>query len=143
MGARDFTRNRSDRYQYAIVEFSAGEDLAKIQEASRPLYSQENLHRRYIMEKIHDRYLELIQTKLTEIQRAVLELAMMGMTQTDIGKFMNSHQSSITKSMFGNVGYNTGKGPIRYGGAKRKLQKAAAKDEVLQKLFAELAEIDE
>jgi predicted transcriptional regulator len=57
----------------------------------------------------------------------------------EIAKMLNVNQSSITKSLNGNVDYKNGK--RIYGGAKKKLNKITEKDDKIKEILAKMAEI--
>jgi len=78
----------------------------------------------------------VVDTLLTPRQREVIRLYAEGYTQMEIAKMLNVNQSSITKSLNGNVDYKNGK--KIYGGARKKIRKIIENDvrikEILQKM---------
>ncbi len=70
------------------------------------------------------------------------------LTQTDIAKKLKVNQSSITKAIHGNCDYGKNskkdknkKGKKIYGGARKKLQKLAKEDPVIQEIIKEILEL--
>lgn len=58
--------------------------------------------------------------QLTEKQQAVVKLHLEGLTQEQIATKLGVNQSTVTKSLYGNINYTTGK---KYGGILPKLKK--------------------
>lgn len=144
MEKRDFTRNRSDKYQHFLLESSCDPHVLVEFSESRGIYAALN-HSSYI-EELHElrdqlraAYWRLIMEKLTDRQSQVIKLYADGYTQTEIAKMLGVNQSSITKSINGNCDYRSGKRV--YGGAKKKLRKLAAQDEEIQAIYARITEI--
>ena len=82
-----------------------------------------------------------IVAQLTPRQQEVIRLYASGKTQMEIAKKLNVNQSSITKSINGNVDYKNGK--KCYGGAKKKLQKLAESDNKIKELLIQINELRE
>lgn len=140
---QDRTSTRSAKYQPIIVELSCDpETLAEhsdIQGVTGMLNS--NAHSEELLdlqEQLLVEFWRIVDT-LTPRQSQVLKLYAQGLTQIEIAKHLNVNQSSITKSINGNCDYRNGK--KIYGGAKKKLQRIAAKDPVIQGIFRRMAEI--
>jgi len=144
--APDRTKNRSDRYQplfaelpYSnemMVEFADSQGLTTIEE-----YNEEILD---LKEELIKEFWRLVDTQLTNRQSEVIHLWAEGKTQTEIAKILNVNQSSITKSINGNCDYRNGKSDKKiYGGAKKKIQKLALKDEKIKAIFKRMADIIE
>lgn len=143
---RDFAKNRSDRYQYVLVEspcspdmlteFSDAKGIAGILNSGN--YSEELLD---LKEQLVAAFWRIIRTKLTPRQCEVIELYAQGLTQTEIAKKLNVNQSSITKSINGNCDYRNGK--KIYGGAKKKLRRIAAQDPEIQEILKKMAELQD
>ena len=143
---RDFTKNRSDRYQHVLVESSCSPDMLTEFSDARGItgvlnsgfYNEELLD---LKEQLVAAFWRIIKTKLTPRQCEVIELYAQGLTQTEIAKKLNVNQSSITKSINGNCDYRNGK--KIYGGAKKKLRRIAAQDPEIQEIIQQMSEIQE
>jgi len=141
---RDFTKNRSDRYQHVLVESSCSPDmLTEFSDArgitgllNNGVYNEDLLD---LKEQLVAAFWRIIRTKLTPRQCEVIELYAQGLTQTEIAKKLNVNQSSITKSINGNCDYRNGK--KIYGGAKKKLRRIAAQDPEIQSILDKMGEI--
>jgi len=141
---RDFAKNRSDRYQYVLVEASCSPDmLAEFSDArgitgiiNDSKYNEELFK---LQNDLRDELWRIIKTKLTDRQCEVIELYAQGLTQIEIAKKLNVNQSSITKSINGNCDYRNGKKV--YGGAKKKLRRLAGQDPVIKSILARINEI--
>jgi DNA-binding CsgD family transcriptional regulator len=141
---RDFTKNRSDRYQHVLVEASCSPDMLAEFSDSRGLAGHLNAVQNN--EEMHDLKAQLkaarwriIRSKLTPRQCEVIEHYAAGMTQIEIAKKLDVNQSSITKSINGNCDYRNGKKV--YGGAKKKLRRLEAQDEEIQIILERMSEI--
>lgn len=140
----DRTNNRSNGYQWVIVELPTAPDMlaecSDAQSATGMLnfesYTEELLD---LKEQLLAAFWRIVDTQLTPRQRQVLRLYANGLTQIEIAKILNVNQSSITKSINGNCDYRNGK--KIYGGAKKKLSRIAAKDPEIQFIFRRMAEI--
>jgi predicted transcriptional regulator len=84
---------------------------------------------------------EVVDTLLTSRQREVIRLYADGYTQMEIAKMLDVNQSSITKSLNGNVDYKNGKKV--YGGARKKIRKIIESDEKIKSLLKQMNEIRE
>lgn len=140
----DRSGNRSNKYQHVllespfspdmITEFSDSQGLSGMLNASK--YNEELLD---LKERLLLAFWRIIDTQLTPRQRQVLRLYAQGFTQIEIAKQLNVNQSSITKSLSGNVDYRNGKKV--YGGAKKKIRKIADNDPEIQEIFKRMQEI--
>lgn len=141
--APDRTKNRSDRYQplfaelpYSnemMIEFAESQGLANADE-----YNEEYLD---LKEDLMKEFWRLVDSELTPRQSQVIHLLSEGKTQTEVAKILNVNQSSITKSINGNCDYRNGK--KIYGGARKKIQKLAEKDEKIQEIIKRITELRE
>lgn len=140
----DRTNNRSNGYQWVIVELPTAPDmLAECSDAQSVAnclnlaeYNEELLD---LKDQLSLAFWRIVDTQLTPRQREVLRLYANGLTQIEIAKILKVNQSSITKSINGNCDYRNGK--KIYGGAKKKLSRIAAKDPEIQMIFQRMAEI--
>lgn len=139
-------KNRSDRYQYVLVESSCSPEMMcefaesdGIRSRLNPWgYNEELMD---LQEKLRKEFWRLVDTKLTSRQREVIRLYADGLTQIEIAKKLNVNQSSITKSINGNCDYRNGK--KIYGGAKKKLSKLIEQDLEIQEILTQISEIQE
>ena len=144
--ARNFKKNRSDAYQYVLLESPCSPELLTEFSDSQGLtgminavvYNEEMAHLKLELKK---EYWRLIDTELTDRQREVIKLYADGYTQMEIANMLAVNQSSITKAIHGNCDYRNGK--KIYGGAKKKLRKIAATDEKILEILTKMAELQE
>lgn len=138
-------QNRSDRYQWVLLETVCSNDMMEA------FCNEDSIYNRLTGGFIYDeRMLELedrlkkefwrvVDTLLTPRQREVIRLYADGYTQMEIAKMLNVNQSSITKSLNGNVDYKNGK--KIYGGARKKIRKIIENDEAIKGILTEMAEL--
>ena len=138
-------QNRSDRYQWVLLETVCSNDMMEA------FCNEDSIYNRLSGGFIYDeRMLELedrlkkefwrvVDTLLTPRQREVIRLYADGYTQMEIAKMLNVNQSSITKSLNGNVDYKNGK--KIYGGARKKIRKIIENDDVIKGILTEMAEL--
>jgi DNA-binding MarR family transcriptional regulator len=90
-------------------------------------------------EQLKVEFWRLVNTMLTPRQRDVIKYSADGYTQMEIARLLKVNQSSITKSLNGNVSYD---GSIKsYGGSKKKLQKMIASDEKIKEILRKISEL--
>ena len=143
---RDLKKNRSDSYQYVLVESPCSPDMLKEFSEAQGMtgflnYSHYNEELYDLQDKLKAAFWRIIDTHLTDRQRQVIRLYADGYTQTEIAKKLNVNQSSITKAINGNCDYKHGK--RIYGGAKKKLRRIAAQDPEVNKILKRIAELHE
>jgi predicted transcriptional regulator len=80
----------------------------------------------------------IVETLLTPRQKDVIKLYSEGYTQMEIAKMLDVNQSSITKSLNGNVDYKNGK--VVYGGTKKKIKKIIENDEKIKDILKKISE---
>ncbi len=139
----DRTRNRSDSYQFLIVEtLFAPEMLSDFTNSDsigarlNPFGYNDELDD--LRERLKESFWRIV-GMLTKRQQQVIRLYCAGLTQIEIAKKLGVNQSSITKSINGNCDYKNGK--RNYGGGKRRLIKLAEKDPEIQEILAKIKEI--
>jgi len=142
----DRSKNRSDRYQYVLVESVCDpETLAEFAESDgiTAKINSFNVSEEYfeLKDKLKEAFWRIVNTELTERQREVIKLYIEGYTQMEIAKKLNINQSSVTKSINGNCDYKNGR--KNYGGAKKKLKRVAESDPEIQAILKRMAEIRE
>lgn len=141
----DRRTNRSNKYQNLFVESPCSpEMLAEFAEAegmTSRIASEHNEELLDLKDKLKDEFWRLVDEQLTPRQAEVLKLYSKGFTQTEIAKKLNVNQSSITKSINGNVDYKSGK--KIYGGAKKKLKRLVDEDPRIQEILIRIQELQE
>jgi predicted transcriptional regulator len=140
----DRSKNRSDRYQWVLVECPCSpEMLTEVSDSDgigaqlNPWGYNEELFE--LKDKLKAAFWRIVDTQLTSRQKEVIHLYAEGFTQTEIAKKLNVNQSSITKSINGNCDYRNGRKV--YGGARKKLRKIAEKDEEIKEILERIAEL--
>jgi DNA-binding CsgD family transcriptional regulator len=135
-------QNRSDKYQYIILETVCSNDMMEA------FCNEDSIYNRLTGGFVYDETLidledqlkkefwRVVDTLLTPRQKEVIRLYADGYTQMEIAKKLNVNQSSITKSLNGNVDYKNGK--RIYGGAKKKLNKIIQNDEKIKDLLQKM-----
>lgn len=131
-------RNRSDLYQYLILETACSNEMMEafsnedsISARLNPFAYSENIIE--LEEELKKEFWRIVDTLLTKRQREVIKLYSDGYTQMEIAKMLNVNQSSITKSLNGNVDYKNGR--KIYGGARKKLKKIIENDEKVKDIL--------
>jgi RNA polymerase sigma factor (sigma-70 family) len=137
--------NRSDKYQWVLLETVCSNDMMEA------FCNEDSIYNRLSGGFIYDeRMLELedrlrkefwrvVDTLLTPRQREVIRLYADGYTQMEIAKMLNVNQSSITKSLNGNVDYKNGK--KIYGGARKKIRKIIELDDTIKGILQEMSDL--
>jgi DNA-directed RNA polymerase specialized sigma24 family protein len=137
-------RNKSDSYQYRIIEIAIdpfilsdfpSEDGLGAQ-ANSSGYSEELADlRQQLIKEVR----RLIKNVLTLRQAQVMALRLQGKTQVEIGHKLGIHQTTVHKTISGNIDYNNG--GACYGGAIKKLRKMCFKDERVLSLLKRIEEV--
>ena len=145
--------NRSNKYQYLIVETACSNDMMEafcnedsIYNRLNPFGYNEDLLD--LDDQLRVEFWRIVQACLTKRQRDVLALYAEGYTQMEIAKKLNINQSSINKSIHGNVDYQkTGKAAKSnsrkhvYGGSIRKIQKILESDERIKEILKQMEQV--
>ena len=146
MERRDRRKNRSDKYQWVLLETVCSNDMMEsfcnedgIYNRLNPFGYDEELLR--LEDQLKEEFWRVVDTLLTPRQREVIRLYADGYTQMEIAKMLNVNQSSITKSLNGNVDYKNGKKV--YGGARKKIRKIIENDVKIRDILQEMREIRE
>jgi predicted DNA-binding protein YlxM (UPF0122 family) len=137
-------RNRSDKYQYILCETTFSNDMLESFSNDESIYKRLNpfSYNERVLEledELKKEFWRVADECLTDRQKEVVKLSMENYTQQEIAKKLNVNQSSITKSLNGNVDYKNGKKV--YGGIKLKLIKAVEKDQRVQDILKRISEI--
>jgi RNA polymerase sigma factor (sigma-70 family) len=137
-------QNRSDRYQWVLLETVCSNDMLEsfcnedsISARLNPFEYNEDLMN--LEEQLKKEFWRVVDTLLTPRQREVIRLYADGYTQMEIAKMLNVNQSSITKSLNGNVDYKNGK--KIYGGARKKIRKIIENDDKIKSLLQQMQEV--
>jgi len=137
-------QNRSDRYQWVLLETVCSNDMMEafcnedgIYNRLNPFGYNEDLME--LEDQLKIEFWRVVDTLLTPRQREVIRLYADGYTQMEIAKMLNVNQSSITKSLNGNVDYKNGK--KIYGGARKKIKKIIENDERIKDILDKMRDI--
>jgi DNA-binding CsgD family transcriptional regulator len=139
-------KNRSDHYQWVLLETVCSNDMMEAFCNEDSIYNRLNPfgYNEDLMEledKLRVEFWRVVDTLLTPRQREVIRLYADGYTQMEIAKMLNVNQSSITKSLNGNVDYKNGK--KIYGGARKKIRKIIESDERIKNILNKIRELRE
>lgn len=137
---------KSKSYQYKIVEISF--ESLKLNNFSTDRGISQVLMANSCDERISDLKEELLDEiydivngdYLTEHQKKILFMRLMGKTQNDIAEHLGITQSAVHKAMHGNIDYKNQK--KRYGGIIKKLQKICKNHDRVNGILAEIAKIN-
>jgi DNA-binding CsgD family transcriptional regulator len=139
-------QNRSDRYQWVLLETVCSNDMMEafcnedsISARLNPFEYNEDLIE--LEDQLNKEFWRIVDNLLTERQRQVIRLYADGYTQMEIAKMLNVNQSSITKSLNGNVDYKNGKKV--YGGARKKIKKIVENDARIKDILQQMSDIRE
>mgnify|MGYP003132099776 CR=1 FL=1 len=137
--------SKSKSYQYKIVEISFDQDKLNNFSSERGIGSilQENSYdervselRENLLEEVYD---IIHGDLLTEHQKKILFMGLMGKTQNEIANHLGITQSAVHKAMHGNIDYRNNK--KRYGGIVKKLKKICKNNERISEILAEIEKI--
>lgn len=137
-------KNKSDSYQYKIVEIAVDPTVLNDFPFVESLGSQLNLAKYSeefydLRQRLMKEVLRIINSSLTKRQCEVVTLRLQGKTQIQIASQLGIHQTTVHKLLMGNIDYANGK--KRYGGAIKKLKKICAKDEKVLDILEEMEEL--
>jgi len=137
-------QNRSDRYQWVLLETVCSNDMMEafcnedgIYNRLNPFGYNEDLME--LEDQLKIEFWRIVDTLLTPRQREVIRLYADGYTQMEIAKMLDVNQSSITKSLNGNVDYKNGK--KIYGGARKKIRKIIENDSRIKEILGQMRDI--
>tara|TARA_Y100001937_G_C7080080_1_gene312515 strand:- start:565 stop:1005 length:441 start_codon:yes stop_codon:yes gene_type:complete len=139
------SKKKSKSYQHKIVEISF--DQMKLNNFSNSSGIGSMLSTSSIDDRIADLRAELLEEiydiihgdYLTEHQKKILFMRLMGKTQNDIAKHLGITQSAVHKAMHGNIDYKNNK--KRYGGIVKKLQKICSTHTRVHEILESISEI--
>ncbi len=139
-------QNRSDRYQHILLETVCSNDMMEsfcnndsISNRLNPFSYNEDLLD--LEDQLKVEFWRIVDTLLTDRQKEVIRLYADGYTQMEIAKMLNVNQSSITKSLNGNVDYKNGKKV--YGGARKKIRKIIENDDKIKLILSKMNDLRE
>ena len=137
-------KNKSDSYQYKIVEIAVDPAILNDFPFFEGLGYQLNVARyseRFyeLRQELMIEVLRIIKINLTRRQCEVVTLRLEGKTQIQIADELGIHQTTVHKLLMGNIDYTNGK--KRYGGAIKKLKKMCAKDDKVLEILEEMEEL--
>lgn len=137
---------RSQAYQYLLTEISCSHDMLAVFQNSESIHNRLNPffyndEIKELEEQLKVEFWRVVETLLTPRQKEIIRLSSDGYTQTEIAKILKVNQSSITKSLNGNVDYKN-KRKV-YGGTKRKLKKIVESDEKIKQILDRISELRE
>lgn len=135
--------NRSDQYQYVLLEISCSNEMMEGVPTEQGLLAQEQYNDELmdLREQLRKEFWKLVDHHMTDNQRKILHLYADGYTQMEIAKVMNVNRSSIAKSLNGNIDYKNGKKV--YGGSHKKLKRLAEQNPCIRKILQRIQEINE
>ncbi len=139
-------KNRSDKYQYVLLETTCSNDMMEAftnadsisNRLDSFMYNEELMD---LEEDLRKEFWRIVNELLTDRQKQVIKLYADGYTQMEIAKMLNVNQSSITKSLNGNVDYKNGK--KIYGGARKKIRKIIENDDKIKDILARMQDLRE
>ena len=145
--------NRSDKYQYILLETACSNEMMEafcnedsIYDRLNPNHYDEDLID--LEEELKVEFWRVVDTLLTPRQKQVIRLYADGYTQQEIAKILCVNQSSITKSINGNVDYTSkgiGKGKNKdkrvYGGTRKKIRKIIENDPKIKDILDKIQQI--
>lgn len=138
-------KNRSDKYQYVLLETACSNDMMEAFCNDDSIYARLTGGFVYdermleLEDRLKKEFWRVVDTLLTPRQREVIRLYADGYTQMEIAKMLNVNQSSITKSLNGNVDYKNGK--KIYGGARKKIRKIIENDDAIKEILQDMNEL--
>jgi RNA polymerase sigma factor (sigma-70 family) len=138
-------KNRSDSYQWVLLETACSNDMMEAFCNDDSIYARLSGGFAYdermleLEDRLKKEFWRVVDTLLTERQREVIRLYADGYTQMEIAKMLNVNQSSITKSLNGNVDYKNGKRV--YGGARKKIRKIIELDDTIKGILQEMNDL--
>ena len=137
--------NKSKLYQHKIVEISF--DQAKL--SNFP--TERGIGHILTENETHDKIANLRETLmgelydvvhgdfLTEHQKKILLMRLMGKTQNEIAEHLGITQSAVHKAMHGNIDYKNNK--KRYGGIIKKLRKICRNNDKIQEILKQIDDV--
>lgn len=146
--------NRSNAYQHLFGEVLVAMETLEAFHEDASIYKRLNPHEyneavAELEEQLRIEFWRLVNDNLTPRQKQVIELvSLQKLTQQEAAKILGVNQSSITKSLHGNVDYskrdeNNKKTKIVYGGSLRRIRKLALEDEKIKQILYKISDLRE
>lgn len=137
-------KNRSDSYQYLLLETACSNDMMEAFCNEDSIYNRLNpfAYNEDVLvleEELKVEFWRIVENYLTPRQKDVIRLYADGYTQMEIAKMLHVNQSSITKSINGNIDYKLKK--TIYGGTKKKLRKIIDTDDRIKTILDKMREL--
>jgi predicted transcriptional regulator len=136
--------NKSKLYQHKIVEISFDQGKLNNFPESRGIgnmlsdnESNEQIQdlREELLEEIYD---IIHGDSLTDHQKKILMMRLVGKTQNEIAEHLGITQSAVHKALHGNIDYKNDK--KRYGGIIKKLKKICGNNSNIQRILRQIEE---
>ena len=145
--------NRSQAYQHLFGELSVPVELMESFSDDAGMYKRlnpfdYNEQVAELEEQLRVEFWRIVDQNLTKRQKQVIELvAIKKLTQMEAAKILGVNQSSITKSLHGNVDYSRKDNDITtkktYGGSIRKIKLIIQNDEKIKEILQKIADLRE
>jgi DNA-directed RNA polymerase specialized sigma subunit len=137
--------NRSAHYQSIFNEKSFSHEMLDTFANEESVYKRLNPYSYdervlELQDQLQTEFWRLLEENLTDRQLEIVNLLKKGKTQQEVAKALGINQSSITKSIHGNVDYSK-KDKSVYGGIAAKMQRILEKDKRIQEIFRQIAEL--
>ncbi len=137
--------NKSKSYQHKIVEISFDHNKLNNFPVERGIgfilvENEINEEISELRESLLKKLYEILNgSMLTEHQRKIVLMRLMGKTQNEIASHLKITQSAVHKSIFGNIDYQNNK--KRYGGVIKKLQKLCKNNPEIQDILEKISNV--
>ena len=157
-------KNRSDNYQWRLLEITCSNDTLSSFQNGDSIYNRLNPWHyddelMDLEEQLKIEFWRIVDTLLTDRQKEVITLYASGLTQIEIAKKLGVNQSSITKSINGNIDYGKkdkngnkvitppkkgekiSKGKRSFGGILKRIDKIVSSDEKIKEILERMVEL--
>jgi len=141
----EISMNKSRLYQHKIVEISF--DQAKLNNFPEQRGIGNMLADNETDERIQELREELLEEiygiihgdSLTDHQKKILMMRLVGKTQNEIAEHLGITQSAVHKALHGNIDYKNDK--KRYGGIIKKLKKICSNNTKIKRILSDIEEV--
>lgn len=136
--------NKSKLYQYKIVEISFDQSKLNNFPAERGIghiLSENDMNERIddLRDTLLDELYDVVHGDfLTDHQKKILLMRLMGKTQNEIADHLGITQSAVHKAMHGNIDYKNDR--KRYGGIIKKLKKVCKNNKKIKDILKKIDE---
>lgn len=139
--------NRSDSYQYRICEVNCSDAMMNAFTNDQGIYAHLNpyhYNEEYLIlkDELKKEFWKLAEEVCTERQFEIMKMLCGGMTQMEIADKLGVNQSSITKSLNGNIDYARSTTRV-YGGLIKKLKKHIENHKRIQEILEKMCDLQE